>query len=120
MASEEVEHLNGAGEVPFAGRGLKGEAAALEDIAKFGDGSRRLLRQADAKPLHRTVDPRTVFAAEFLGAHFLFFGSFVDRFTAGGSLRCRRRFVQVFVDLIELIPVPLQRGFGRIGHAENL
>ena len=120
MAGEEVEHLNRAGEVPFAGRGLEREAAPLQHVAEFGDRAGRLLREADAQPLHRTVDPRAVVAAAFLGADFLFFGAVVGGFASGVGLRRCGGFVEVFVDLVELVAIPCQRSFRRIGHTEDL
>ena len=120
MAGEEVEHLDRAGEVPFAGSGLQREAAALEDVAEFGDRSGGLLRQADAQPLHRAVDPRAVIAAAFLRTDFLFLRAVVRGFAGGVGLRRRGGFVEVFVDLVEVVAVPRQRGFRRVGHAEDL
>ena len=120
MPGEEVEHLDRAGEVPFAGGGLEGEAAPLKHVAEFGDRAGGLLREADAQPLHRTVDPRPVVAAAFLGADFLLFGAIFGGFAGGIGLRRRRGFVEVFVDLVELVAIPGQRSFRRIGHAEDL
>ncbi len=120
MAGEEVEHLDGAGEVPLAGGGLEREAAALQDIAEFGDGAGRLLGQADAQPLHRAVDPRTVVAAAFLGADFLLLGAVVRRLAGGVGLRGRDGLVEMLVDLVEMVAVPGERGLRRVGHAEDL
>ena len=55
-----------------------------------------------------------------MGADFLFLGAIVGCFARGVGLRRRDGFVEVFVDLVELVAVPCQRGLRRVGHAEDL
>jgi len=99
VATEEIEDLDGAREIPFAGSGLEGEPVALQGLAQLGHRARRLLRQADAQPFHGAVHPGRILAAAVLGADLLF--AIVIRRVAGRvGLGGGDRFAQVLVDAL--------------------